>query len=199
MLLVGLTGNYGMGKSSALNQFRECGAVVLDTDQIVSSLLKEEHIKKLVKDLLGDSILDDVGQIKKSKVAEIIFRDELLRHSLEDILHPRVFEKIHAHVGTLRETDSICIVEIPLLYEKEFDKKFDKTITVYASVEVTLNRLKASGIDEETVRLRLEAQLPIDDKMKRADYVIDNNGTPGETMDQVEKIYQKLVQEEARC
>jgi dephospho-CoA kinase len=199
MLLVGLTGNYGMGKSSVLNQFRECGAVVLDTDQIVSSLLSEEQTKNMVKDLLGDSILDDVGQIKKSKVAEIIFRDAHIRRALEDILHPRVFERIHAQVERLKDTDSICIVEIPLLYERHFDKKFDKTITVYASEEESLNRLKALGIDEETARLRLEAQLPIDDKMQRADYIIDNNGTPGETMDQVKKTYQKLVQEQARC
>ena len=199
MLLVGLTGNYGMGKSSVLNQFRECGAVILDTDQIVSSLLEEEQIKNLVKDLLGDSILDNVGQIEKSKVAEIIFRDAHLRHSLEDILHPRVFERMHTQAETLRKTDSICIVEIPLLYEREFDKKFDKIITVFTSEEATLNRLKEAGIDEEAARLRLKAQLPINDKMKRADYTIDNSGTTGETMDQVRKIYQKLRDEEARC
>jgi len=199
MLLVALTGNYGMGKSSVLNQFRECGAVVLDTDQIVSSLLSEENIKSMVKGLLGDSIVDEGGKIRKSKVAEIIFRDTFLRRSLEDILHPRVFEIIHAYVETLKETNSICIVEIPLLYEREFDKRFDKTITVYASEDSILNRLKASGIDEETARLRLESQLPIDEKMKRADFVIDNNGTPKETTDQIKKIYKKLIQEEARC
>ena len=199
MLLVGLTGNYGMGKSSVLNQFRQCGAVVLSTDHIVSALLREEHIKNLVKDLLGDSILDNAGQIKKRKVADMIFRDPLLRHSLEDILHPRVFEKIHTYVETLADTDSICIVEIPLLYERKFENRFDKTITVFASEEAALNRLKASGIDEEAARLRLETQMPIDQKMKRSDYSIDNNGTPGETLDQVKQIYQKLVQEEARC
>lgn len=199
MLLVGLTGNYGMGKSSVLDQFRECGAVVLDADQIVSSLLREEHIKNLVKGLLGDSIIDDVGRIKKGKVAEMIFKDALLRHSLEDILHPRVFEKIHSHVETLRDTHTICIVEIPLLYERGFEKNFDKTITVLASEKVILDRFKASGIDEEAARWRLEAQLPIEEKIKRADYIIDNSGTPGETMEQVKKIYQKLLQEEARC
>lgn len=195
MLLVGLTGNYGMGKSAVLPLFQEIGAVTLDTDTIVRSLLEEKTVLRKIRALLGETVFYKNGRLNKRKVSDLIFRDEALRHSLEDILHPLVFERIRSHVAQTKEHDRVFIVEVPLLFERGYQGKFDRTITVFTEEERALKRLEEAGIKRREAIQRLSAQLPIEEKMKQSDFIIDNNGTIERTTEQVKKIYRKLIKE----
>lgn len=195
MLLVGLTGNYGMGKSTVLPLFRKIGADTLDSDMIVRSLLEEETVLRKIRVLLGDTVFYKNGRLNKNKVSNLIFENESLRHSLEDILHPLVFERIKSHVARTDRHDRVFIVEVPLLFERGYQGRFDRTITVFADEGLVLGRLKKAGIDGKEAVRRLRAQLTIDEKKKQSDFVIDNNGTIEKTTEQVKTIYRKLMKE----
>jgi len=193
MLLVGLTGNYGMGKSTVLSLFEKLGAITLDTDDIVKSLLVEKNVLEKIRGLLGDNVFERDGSLNKKKVAEIVFKNEKLRKLLENILHPLVFERIQFFLDKMNGKDKVVIIGVPLLYERKYEDRFDRTMTVHAEEENALNRLEKKGVASEDAILRLKSQLPIAEKIKRSDFVIDNNGTIGETMAQVEIIYKKLL------
>jgi dephospho-CoA kinase len=192
MFLVALTGNYGMGKSTVLSMFRDFGAVTVDADRIVESLLIEKKVLAKIKELLGNNVFDRGGSLNKKKVADIIFKSAPLRRSLEDILHPLVFKRIKGFADRVNVKDKIVIVAAPLIYERGYDNKFDRTIVVHSKKDVALDRLKRRGVSKKDALLRLKVQLPIKEKMKRADFLVDNNGTLEETMAQVKKIYKQL-------
>ncbi len=193
MLIVGLTGNYGMGKSTVLSMFGKFGVITLDTDRIVESLLIEKDVLEKIRGLLGEEIFYKNGSLDKKKVADLVFKDNALRYSIEDILHPLVFKRINFFLDKINGKDKVIIIAVPLLYERGYEDRFDRTITVHANEESALNRLEKEGITIEEALLRLKAQIPIEEKIKRSDFVIDNNGTIEETMAQVEIIYKKLL------
>lgn len=184
-----------MGKSSVLALFGKLGAFVLDSDQIVRVLLEDPAVVNTVTRLSGQSVLAEDGSLNREKLAEIVFRDDLLRHSLEDVLHPLVFEKMDNLLAAAETENTISVVEVPLLFERGYENRFDRTVTVFTDEETAIRRLEAKGIAYEQASLRLKTQLPIEEKKKRADFLIDNSGTPQETEEQVKTVYIKLVEE----
>jgi dephospho-CoA kinase len=195
MFLVALTGNYGMGKSTVLSMFKDLGVATVDTDKLVESLFIEKKVLVKIKKLLSDRVFYKNGNLDKKKVAEIVFKDASLRYSLEDILHPLVFERIKDFTTKISVSDRLLIIAVPLVYERGYENRFDRTIVVYTKEEVALNRLKKNGVLKKDALLRLKAQLPIEDKMKKADFLIDNNSTLKETVAQVKRIYKKLMKD----
>ncbi|MDI6802064.1 MAG: dephospho-CoA kinase [Thermodesulfovibrionales bacterium] len=194
MTVVGLTGNYGMGKSMVSRMFKEQGAVVINTDDIVKELLTEPSVIYEIKESFGDDIVE-AGKIKKELLARLVFQHPYLRISLEDILHPRVFKRIDeelARISTISE-NIIVIIEAPVLFERGYQNRFDKIITVYSSEDIAIDRLKEKGISEEDTRMRLKSQFPVAMKLGSSDFIIDNNGSIDNTMEQVKKIYKELM------
>ena len=120
-----------MGKSTVLSLFEKFGAIIINTDEIVGSLLKKTEVLEKIKGLLGDKAFLEDGSLNTEKVADIVFHNDSLRRSLEDILHPLVFERINLFLDEIADGDKIILVEIPLLFERGYEGRFDKKITVY--------------------------------------------------------------------
>lgn len=182
-----------MGKSSVLRFFKELGAVTLSCDAIVSRLLEDERVTAQIAGMFGGEVIAEDGHLNKRTVADKVFADPEQRKSLEDLLHPLVFSAIDAEVGKPACADRVIIVEVPLLFESSAAARFQKTITVHTSVEEAIRRLRQKGFSRAEALARMEAQLPVSEKLRRSDYGIDNNGSPEETQKQVAAIYQQLV------
>jgi len=191
MLVAGLTGNYGMGKSRILALFAQLGAYTFNSDKIVATLLTEKDVLEKIRRVMGHDVFYKNGSLNKKKVARLIFRDEALRRSLEDILHPLVFRRIKGLLKTIDK--SVVVVEVPLLFERGHRNKFDKTITVFTDEETALKRLEKAGVKRTDALLRLQSQLPVREKMKRSDFIIDNSGSIRKTASQTEAIYKTLL------
>jgi len=195
MFIAGLTGNYGMGKSAVLQMFRELGAITIDADWVVQHLLKGKPVLKKIKTLFGAGVFDKKGNLDKAKVAQRIFKNKSLRIKLEDLLHPLVFERIDDFFAKTADGKKVFIVEAPLIFERGYEGRFDKMITVFIKDTTAINRLSMHGIPAKEVVERLKCQLPIKDKIKKSDYKIDNSGLPEETRKQVEVVYKKLAED----
>jgi dephospho-CoA kinase len=195
MYIAGLTGNYGMGKSFVLSVFKELGAEVLGSDEIVHHLLQDKKVISKVKKILGGEALNEHGMLIKKNVARIIFNNSELREKLEAILHPLVFHWIQKYLQKIKGNQRLVIVEVPLLFEGAYQGRFRRTITVYTTQKTALERLKKCGISRRNAMQRLKVQLPVQIKKKKADYLIDNNGSKQETRKQVENIYEQLREE----
>ncbi|MBI3592357.1 MAG: dephospho-CoA kinase [Nitrospirae bacterium] len=206
MTIIGLTGNYGMGKSSVAKMFRELGAITIDTDDIVRGLLKDSAVIYEIKKAFGEDIIQrsavsgQPSEINRKMLADIVFEHPHLRISLEDILHPRVFKKIDEELLKISRPgkETIVIIEAPVIFERGYQNRFDKIITVFTSEEIAIQRLKEKGISEEVARQRLKSQFPIEMKMSKSDYKIDNSKELSDTRGQVEFIYQELLLTERR-
>lgn len=184
-----------MGKSFVLSAFRDLGAVTLDSDRIVSLLLKEAWVIEKVRGLFGGGVMNPDGGLDKKAVAQKVFHDRELKKKLEELLHPLVFEKITHFTGKIRDKNRIVVVEVPLLFEGNYQKDFSKVITVFTPEETALGRLEGSGVSREEALSRLRNQLPIEEKKVRADYLIDNSGSKEETLEQVAEVYRLLLEE----
>ena len=198
MLIVALTGNYGMGKTTALEMFRDLGAATLKTDEVVDTLLKDAGVLKTIKREFGDGVFSGDGDLNREKLSSIVFRDSGMRGRLEKILHPLVFERIEEFLkGLVNKVagKGVVIIEIPLLFEKGYTERFSKNIVVYADEEAALKRLEELGITRDNAMMRLNAQMPIKEKVKRADFVIDNSGPLEHTRAQVIETYHKLLED----
>lgn len=182
-----------MGKSTVLPMFRRLGAYTIDADEIVGSLLEEEAVAGKIRELFGAEVFNPDGFLNRKKVGDIIFADDTRRASLENILHPLVFERVRSAIEK-REED-IIIVEIPLLFERGYEGGVDRTITVYTEVEEAIDRLGKKGIARDEAMRRLKAQMPVREKIGRSDFAISNSGSIEETEAQVELIYRRLLNE----
>ncbi|MCX8031532.1 MAG: dephospho-CoA kinase [Thermodesulfovibrionales bacterium] len=191
MVVVGLTGNYGMGKSTVAKIFRELGAITIDTDEIVADLLNQQEIIHQIKETFGEEVVKG-GIVDKKLLANIVFSDPTFRIRLEDILHPKIFKLIDERIKTLSDS-SIVVIEAPLIFERGYQNRFDIIITVYTSLEQAIQRLREKGISEDEARLRLNNQFPIKMKVDKSDYSVDNSKTYDYTREQVMDIYQKLT------
>ncbi|MEC4684384.1 MAG: dephospho-CoA kinase [Nitrospirota bacterium] len=192
-MLVGLTGCFGCGKSTVLKLFEELGATVLSADSIVHDLLKRSEVRNSIVEMFGPDILVK-GEIVRKKLSEKVFSDETKRKKLEKLLHPLVLETIEQNykkaANLTSNTEIIMVVEIPLLFETGFDKGVDAVVVVRAEADVVRERLRRKGFSDEEIRVRAAAQLPVDEKASRADYVIDNTGSLDDTERQVRRVWE---------
>ncbi len=193
---VAVTGGLSCGKSTVCRFLRELGAKVVSSDEIVHGLLLAETPLGLeVIKLLGSDILTE-GKIDRSKIASKVFAHPKLLYSLEQLVHPGVFNAINEEYNKAKQDKNIplFVAEIPLLFERGAEKNFDDTIAVVSDSEKSLDRfLKSTNYAEEEFDRRMANQMSLSEKIKRAQYVIYNNGSLEQLYEEVKKIYNILT------
>jgi dephospho-CoA kinase len=196
MLVVGLTGGIGSGKSAVAEMFREEGAEVIDFDYLARLVV--EPGKPAWRDIVeyfGRRILFSDKTLNRSALAEIVFSDAESRKALEGFTHPRIFEARDALLKGIKERDplSVVIIDFPLLFELGLRNGLDQVILVYVPREIQIERAaNRNNLSREAVEKRLKAQMPIEEKRSLSDYVIDNQGDFTETRAQVHRIMVEL-------
>jgi dephospho-CoA kinase len=198
MIIVGLTGSVGSGKSTVSNSFKDLGAYIIDWDELARKVT-HPHSKawKEIVEHFGEKILNEDLTINRQKLADIIFSDKKEVTKLNQIVHPEVLkedERITNEIKSL-DPDALIIKDIPLLFEVARHISMDKVVVVSASEQTQLRRLEEKGMSREDTRKRIRSQLPLEKKIKSADFVINNDGTPEETKRQVEEVYSLLRKE----
>ena len=192
MKRIALTGNLGSGKSTVGRMLEDLGGVVIDADRIIHSFYKKGHpVLSEVVDLLGEEILDEEGNGDRKKIASVVFRDPEKLKGLEEITHRALYEELERIYAGLPE-DSIVFIEAALLIEKGTYKNYDRTVVVYAPYEVCRDRALRKGMSEEEFESRWRFQMPPEEKVKVADYVIDNSGSLEETRRQVREVFEAI-------
>jgi dephospho-CoA kinase len=199
MIIAGITGTIGTGKSTVARMFADLGAYVIDSDAIARQVVEPGKTAwQGIVDYFGKDVLNNDRTINRPKLASLVFSDPDKLHKLNSIVHPEVLKEDQRQVEERKsiDPDGLIIKDIPLLLEvgPEVARMLvEKIIVVFANPEVQLKRLIARGMSEEDARSRIKSQVPVKEKMKFADFVIDNNGSLEETRRQVQDIYRQLL------
>ena len=195
MIIVGLTGSVGTGKSTVTNFFRELGAYIVDWDELARDVIRpHSRAWKEIVEYFGKDFLNEDLTVNRQKLAEMVFSDKEKIAKLNQIVHPEVFsedERITNNIKGLNP-DALVIKDIPLLFELTRPIFLDKIVVVSASEQTQLRRLEEKGMSREDAQNRIESQLPLEQKIKSADFIINNDGPLEETKKQVEEIYSLL-------
>ncbi len=202
MLHVGMTGNIASGKSRAALLFTELGAHIIDADKVVHELL-EPGCKTYTKILraFGDRILGPDKAIDRRRLGQIVFSNKEKRLLLNDLTHPDVRAEILRRIFELERFSphGILIVDAALMIETGSHKMYDRLIVVTCDPALQLSRLiHRDGLTEKEAKARMASQMPIEEKLKLADYTIDTSGTLKHTHDQVDAVYRDLLIQELR-
>jgi len=176
--IVGLTGGIGAGKSLALNIFRRLGAQTISLDAVAHELsCPGGIIYRRFKETLGPGILDTHGYIDRGALGARVFRDKMLRRTIERLSHPMILAEMRCRIAAVRRGP--VIVDVPLLFEENLESQFDATVLIAAPLLQRIARVqRRDGLSLADVRRRITAQLPQTVKRRRADCIIDNEGTP---------------------
>jgi dephospho-CoA kinase len=189
MLIVGLTGGIGAGKSTVANMFAQLGALTIDADQLSRQAIEpgssgfDEVVAEFSQEILTD------GDIDRQKLGKIVFKDADKRKKLEAIIHPKVQEALATKIKSLSPGD-VLIYEIPLLVETGAAEKFDFIITVESDIENRLDRLFERGMDEDEAERRIAAQASQAQREAVADRVIINDGDRAELFAECARIWE---------
>lgn len=179
MKVLGVTGGVGMGKSATAKFLREQHLPVVDTDDLARQVVApgEPALREVVTEF-GENILDAQGQLRRDELARIVFADDGARKKLEAILHPRIRDLWRAQVAAWRtEGHQMGFVVIPLLYETGAENELDAVVCVACSSRTQAERLRERGWSDVEISRRIASQLPVSEKISRANYVIWTEGT----------------------
>ena len=198
-LIIGLTGGIVGGKSTVASMFKDLGAKIVDVDKIGHSVILPHRPawKKIIR-LFGKDFLRNDLTIDRGKLSKIVFTNQTLLKKLNEITHPEIIKVIKKEINLAKNKtynqQKILIIDAALIYEAKMDRLMDKIIVVYINEDVQTKRLiKRNDLSKEEALQRIKSQMPIKEKIKMADYVIDTNNSLDETKKQVEKIWKKLV------
>lgn len=173
---LGLTGGIGCGKSTVAALFKEVGWQTIDSDSIVRELLTEDQdVQDQIRKHWGDKVLTQDDLIDRKAVAALVFSDKSELKWLENLIHPVVQERWKSYLEGAPEL--AWLVEIPLLFEKRLENNFDLTVCVYSSTDISEVRMINRGYTKSEILQRRKQQMPIDEKVERADHVISNTGS----------------------
>ncbi|MBF8435902.1 dephospho-CoA kinase [Halanaerobiaceae bacterium Z-7014] len=190
-MALGLTGGIASGKTTAANFLESLGAKIIDADKIAHKIMKPEgSAYSDVVQFFGNNILNEDGSIDRKKLGEIVFNNSELRQKLEKITHPIIVREIKNRL--INETDSNTIIVAPLLFEVGLDDLVDQVWVIYCSRETQIKRLKdRDNIARKAALARIDAQMPLDKKIKKADLAIENEGSIDDLKDKLREAWEK--------
>jgi dephospho-CoA kinase len=192
MKLIGLTGGVATGKSTVARMFKRAGLPVLDADRFAHAVIKRKKpaYVKIVR-FLGKEILNTRKEIDKGRLAAIIFKDKILRKKVEKIVHPEVWRAIKRKI--IAKKKKFIVVEVPLLFEAGWKKKFDIVVVVICSRKIQRQRCNPKFYN------RIAAQMGISKKAQLADFIIDNSYSKKKTFAQVKSLLQIIDKGKTAC
>ncbi len=195
-LTIGLTGGFCCGKTTVAKMFGELGAKVIDADQIAHNALKTEAVRTKIVSAFGGEILKD-GKINRAELGKMVFDGTKEKvEILNSIVHPFVIagiETILRQENEKKEPPRLLIVDAPLLIEAGLTSLFSKLVVVSSDEKLQIRRAMSDfGLSEAEAGFRMSAQMPLDEKVKLADYVIENSGSLMETLTQVRNLWRRL-------
>lgn len=194
MKVIGLTGGIATGKSTVASYLREMGFLVIDADQIARELTAPgQPLLQELAAVFGPEILLPDGSLDRKKLGQMVFRDRELLRKLNALTHPPIIRTVQEKVAAARrEGRGTVFLDVPLLFETGMDAMVDEVWVVAVDEEAQLARLmQREGLEREEARRRIAAQMPLQEKIRRAHAVIDNSGTPAETRRQVKELVRK--------
>lgn len=191
-MLIGLTGGLGAGKSTVGEMLRRRGVHLIKADEVGHRLLEREEVRGDLVSRLGRGILNERGEVDRGRLAELAFTDPEALRRLEELLHPLIWAEIEREVAARRRLDprAHVAVEAALLFEAGWADRFDLVVVVHAPLEIRLERARRCG--RTLVEARARRQLAEEERLRRADFVIDNGGDLRETERQVERLLERL-------
>jgi dephospho-CoA kinase len=195
--IVGLTGGIASGKSTVSLILSRLGAIIIDADKISRAIVsKGSPALDEIKSIFGDEMLLENGELNRRKLAELVFNDEAALKRLNQITHPRIISEIEKEIylNSLNFPDSVIIIDAALLIEMNMIQLVDEVWLVSVPLELQKHRLKRrDNLSSAEVERRIAAQMSREDKLRYADYVIDNTGKLEDLEEQVKLLWQKLT------
>ncbi len=198
-MVVGLTGGLASGKSLVAGELRRLGAVVIDADEISREVTRPGMpAYRDIVERFGSEFLKEDGTIDRKRLGRYVFSHPEALSTLNSLTHPRILDEIERRIKGMERTErrGIIVVDAPLLFEVGLHRRMDRVIVVYADEERQIERLiKRDHLTREEATRRIKTQMPLSEKIKRADFVIDNNGTEEETLLQTQEVFERLKAE----
>ena len=193
-MIIGLTGGIASGKSTLSTFFEQKGCFVIDADKIAHEVTgKNSEGANKIKQAFGEEFFDN-GVLNRKKLAEHVFASADKTKVLNQIIHPLVISRILSLIDA--STNELIVLDVPLLFESELDKKCDKTICVFCGEENQISRaIKRSHYSKTDVENRIKNQLSQQEKIARSNYAINTSGTKEQTLCLAEKIFSEIKNE----
>jgi len=189
--VVGLTGGIGTGKSTVLAEFERLGASTVSLDQIAREQAKpgREGFKAIVK-AFGPGVVGVDGVLDRRALGELVFRDRTALRRLDEAAHPSILREMERLIANLK---GVVVVDVPLLFEKGLQDRFDATLAVLCAPAAQARRVaRRDGLSPAEARLRMKAQWPLAEKRRLADVALDNDGTPAALRAKVRAVHAGL-------
>ena len=197
-LAIALTGGIACGKSTVGRFLEQQGAALLDTDAIAHALLQRGPVRDQVVERFGAAMVGPDGGIDRARLGRLVFADAESRRALNGLTHPAVMAEVRRWVQDTTRAGRDAVVLIPLLYEIGATEGWDAVVCVTADERVALERMKARGLSEEDARARMAAQWPVEEKARRAEFVVANNTDLASLESETTKVYQRIREKEKK-
>ena len=193
--IIGILGGIGSGKSTVAAEFTKMGCAVIDADKIAHKALEDPGIKTKITDLFGRDIINPSGKIDRKKLAGIVFENASQLTLLNEIIHPVVIEHIEQLIKEYKQQNHIkaIVLDIPLLIEIGWAKRCSRIIFVDSNEKLRLERAKKLGYNKKQLKIREKYQISLDNKLKLADNIIENNSDFSALVRQIADILSDII------
>lgn len=191
-MIIGLTGGIASGKSTVSKILKELGAIIVDADIKAKEISEREDVIIEAKNIFGNDIIDNNGKIDRAKLKEIVFSNKEKLKELNNLIHPKVVNEFKKIKESSNKND-IIIFDVPLLFETGMDKMCEKIILVFVDKDTQIKRMiERDNIDKKLAEKIINSQMSLEEKLKKSQIHIENNGTLEDLKKKAENIYREL-------